>query len=84
MDDVILDWLSDNKGSVRVSHDLKIPQYTLVGWEQTSRVQEYSTGTIKLPDASSVQCDDESGFQLSVVNQNQSYHPSQSHYITGN
>ena len=67
MDDVILDWLSDTKGSVRVSHDLKIPQYTLVGWEQTLQVQEYSTGTIESPDASSVQCDDESGFQLSVV-----------------
>ena len=48
MDDIILDWLSDTKGSVRVSHDLKIPQYTLVGWEQTSQVQEYSTGTMPL------------------------------------
>lgn len=46
MDDIILDWLSDKKGSLRVSHDLKIPQYTLVGWEQTSQVQEYSTGTL--------------------------------------
>ena len=46
MDDIILNWLSDNKGSVSVSHDLKIPQYTLVSWEQTSQVQEYSTGIL--------------------------------------
>ena len=47
MDDIILNWLSDNKGSVSVSHDLKIPQYTLVSWEQISHVQEYSTGILK-------------------------------------
>ncbi|KAJ7377018.1 hypothetical protein OS493_031291 [Desmophyllum pertusum] len=48
MEDLILSWLLDNKGSVRVSHDLQIPQYTLVDWEQTLRVEAYSTGNFSV------------------------------------
>ncbi|KAL9963419.1 hypothetical protein ACROYT_G026929 [Oculina patagonica] len=42
--DMILYWLNDNKGPVRVSENLKIPQYSLVHWENTIQAQEYSTG----------------------------------------
>ncbi|XP_078379327.1 gamma-aminobutyric acid receptor subunit beta-like [Oculina patagonica] len=42
--DLILYWLNDNKGPVRVSENLRIPQYTLVNWENTIQANEYSTG----------------------------------------
>ncbi|KAL9963416.1 hypothetical protein ACROYT_G026926 [Oculina patagonica] len=41
---MILYWLNDNKGSVRVSENLRIPQYTLVNWKNTIQANEYSTG----------------------------------------